>query len=389
MSAIITTFVLTMILIRSASYSLVLNYQSKPMDRHNPFMRVFHTSGSYIARSSRVAPYRTFLSMYSSLVSNRACKIWGESNNWMQESRFYRNVRSLKKYSSSLRSGSRLNCQLLVNQNQENENIRNDRYHIVQGQRMREHLINLDSEFSSLNSSFDKERQIIVLEAAKETQEKFVSEALEMNACGVQEDPYGIVIWPAAYALTKLLLQRDNSNDIIVELGSGVGLVSIGVSLFSHVKYVVATDYNSFALASLQKAWDIQNECKSRTDNRDKKDLLQTLPFDLKDFDVELPEGSLYVMADVLYNPPLGRVVAKRVAEAVRKGKMVILADSPGRTGREYMIQALHNDYRDIDYEISEMKVNINQGYRHDLISSDSQKQKVVSVAIFNFKLRK
>lgn len=35
------------------------------------------------------------------------------------------------------------------------------------------------------------------------------------------------------------------------------------------------------------------------------------------------------------------------------------------------MIQALHNDDRDIDYEIFEMKKNINQGCRHDLKGSD------------------
>lgn len=219
--------------------------------------------------------------------------------------------------------------------------------------------------------------KVKILEASAATQEEFVNKALESHDSGAEEDPYGIVCWPASVALSNHLIMKDLHNETICELGSGVGLVSLTLGLYSNVKSVYATDYNEFTVELLRKAYEIQHK------SLDKK--LEFGIFDLTDTKSDLPEASMYVYADVLYNPKLGRVVAKRIAEAVNRNKTVILGDSPGRVGRPYMLQELKEKFPQVEYKEVTMKQSISHGYRHNLISSSSDIDDVIDVTIYEF----
>jgi predicted nicotinamide N-methyase len=241
-------------------------------------------------------------------------------------------------------------------------------FHKVMGREVKEVFVNVAEN-----------KSVLVLEAAPETQVSFVNLALQQDARGVMEDPYGIVMWPSSVALANLLLSKDLSNHTVVELGSGIGLLSLALAMHGNQKRVIATDYNNFALKAMSRAWNLQKENRPT-------DKLLVQHFDLNSND-PVPPGTMYVLADVLYNPPLGRIAAHRIAEIVKSGASVILGDSPGRTGREYMLKELKENYSHLSYSTYEVTAMINQDYRHDLISSHSNMHKKVQVTVFEFNM--
>jgi len=88
---------------------------------------------------------------------------------------------------------------------------------------------------------------------------------------------------------------------------------------------VYATDYNPFCIELINKAIEIQrNDIKCK---------ISTQIFDAKDFNNPLPYADLYCFADVLYEKSLGEAVAKRIFEAIKNDKKVIIADAKTRLG--------------------------------------------------------
>ena len=95
-----------------------------------------------------------------------------------------------------------------------------------------------------------------------------------------------------------------------------------------------ATDYNPFCIELINKAIDIQrNEIKCH---------ISTHIFDAKDLINPLPDADLYCFADVLYDKSLGEAVAKRIFEAIKNNKKVIIADAKTRLGHSLTHSLYH-----------------------------------------------
>ena len=169
---------------------------------------------------------------------------------------------------------------------------------------------------------------IVILEADADAQEQLIALALSesSNKDSSDEDPYGSVLWPAAKTVSLRLLGPSFrlEGKHVLELGTGTGLVSLAAALGGAAS-VLATDYNLFSLALLERAKTLQKQPVKET--------LTTRFFDVKDLAVPLPDADVVLVADMLYDPVLASAVGKRVCEAYRRGSHVIVGNSPGRPG--------------------------------------------------------
>lgn len=198
---------------------------------------------------------------------------------------------------------------------------------------------------------------VTVLEATAESQESLVDMALALNEeeLGVQGqklsagDPYGAVLWPAAWAVANWLLTTEgiytkthvksssspNNKPLtgltMLELGTGTGLVSIAAALGG--AKVLATDYEPLALTLTEYA--------ARSFHDDLSHQIDTQLLDMCDYNTPLPQVDLVVAADIMYEPKTGIAMAHRAVEALKQGSRVIVGDSPGRPGRPAFLKAL------------------------------------------------
>jgi predicted nicotinamide N-methyase len=239
---------------------------------------------------------------------------------------------------------------------------------------------------------------VTVLEATADAQEELVDEVLLLDEEKLNDgeghavkpriqkgDPYGSVLWPAAWAVANFMLTKPQIRDelpslSVLELGTGTGLVSIALAM-AGTRRVIATDYEPLALSLTEyAAKNLKNSAKAVQ--------LETEVFDLCDFKRSLPKDvNVVVAADIMYEPKTGSAVAQRVAEALQNGCQVILGDSPGRAGRPAFLQTLnelgiHQDFQDAVGKTC-------SGPRHDLIcgkgsTSVSEVPKELQVAIMH-----
>ena len=155
-----------------------------------------------------------------------------------------------------------------------------------------------------------------------------VSPGFEVKALEVKgwswtgnENAYGLVIWPGARAVAKVL---SNMPDLIaegckvVELGAGSGLCSLVCA--ARGAQVIATDLNLEPLNMAKEAAAGQG-----------------LTLGIQQFDIlgpsPLPPCDVLVLADCIYTPDLGRGVARRVLEAKARGATVVVGSSVNRPG--------------------------------------------------------
>eukprot|EP00980_Cylindrotheca_fusiformis_P016401 scaffold4887_cov118-Cylindrotheca_fusiformis.AAC.11 len=230
---------------------------------------------------------------------------------------------------------------------------------------------------------------VTVLEATAESQENLVDMALALDGEVTESqllvvgDPYGAVLWPAAWAVAKYILsdQKIPLEELtILELGTGTGLVSIATAL-GGAKKVIATDYEPFALKLTSYAADTFHPRLRRT-------TIETRLLDMCNYGQALPEAELVVAADIMYEPKTGVAMAHRAVEALEKGSRVIVGDSPGRLGRPAFLEAL----KELGVENAQFEDTIGRtctGPRHDLIcgensTSVSDIPKDLSVAIMD-----
>lgn len=231
---------------------------------------------------------------------------------------------------------------------------------------------------------------VTVLEATAESQEDLVDMALalEDELVGTQllvvGDPYGAVLWPAAWAVAKYILSDENLplQDLsILELGTGTGLVSIAAAL-GGAKKVIATDYEPLALKLTSYAAETFHSISSTT--------IETKILDMCDYDQPLPKVDLVVAADIMYEPKTGVAMAHRAVEALKNGSRVIVGDSPGRPGRPAFMKALE----ELGIEDAYFEETIGRtctGPRHNLIcgensTSVSETPQDLSVAIMDLR---
>lgn len=141
-------------------------------------------------------------------------------------------------------------------------------------------------------------------------------------------NPFGAKLWPAALAVAEHLASSPSaclSGLRVLEIGCGNGLCSLVAA--ARGASVTATDVAPAALELTRQAASAQS-----------------LAVDATAFDLgcaaALPAAELVVAADLLYDDELAGLVARRVAEAVRRGSWVLVGDE-NRSGRDVFLRRL------------------------------------------------
>jgi predicted nicotinamide N-methyase len=134
--------------------------------------------------------------------------------------------------------------------------------------------------------------------------------------------PYWADVWPSSRALAGAVRGTAGTGRTVLELGCGVGLVSVTALRAGYT--VTATDYYPDALEitrlnALRLAGD--GDARLRTRHVD----WRRLPDDLGTFDV-------VCAADVLYEPEYAQLVSATIARTMAESGEALVAD-PGRTG--------------------------------------------------------
>ena len=258
--------------------------------------------------------------------------------------------------------------------------------HNVNGLICREVTIDLTfgGDADNTDDDINGPMEVTVLEATADSQEFLVNIALgeEMADSGIDvasednnvrlshEDPYGSVLWPAASAIARHLLDNvDNLNKLnILELGTGTGLVSIAAAKVG--AKVLATDYEAVPLLLLDYAASKLNSNYIQVNGGS----ISTLLFDICDVNTPLPEANVLVAADIMYEPETGRAMARRVYEALQRGTRVLVRDSPGRAGRPAFLKELRTLLNDETVDFKDSMGTTCSGARHELICGKNSK---------------
>jgi len=139
---------------------------------------------------------------------------------------------------------------------------------------------------------------------------------------GDERLPYWADIWPSARALAGVLRGFDGAGQSMLELGCGVGLVSVTAlrAGFS----VMATDYYHDAMEVTRlNALRLAGDGDAR---------LQTRHVDWRALPDDLGRFHLVCASDVLYEPTYAELVSEVMAKTLAPQGLVCIAD-PGRTG--------------------------------------------------------
>lgn len=182
--------------------------------------------------------------------------------------------------------------------------------------------------------------RVVVLEATAAAQDELVNLALDEESQSDKQlnagDPYGSVLWPAAYAVAAKIMEDPSykstlRSTTVLELGTGLGLVSLALSL-AGAKRVIATDYEEIPLRLMEYAAKNLNGVTGQ---------IEYSLLDMRDYESKLPTADLVVAADIMYEPKTGIAMAKRAVEALKLGAKVLVGDSPGRPGRKAFLEEL------------------------------------------------
>jgi predicted nicotinamide N-methyase len=137
---------------------------------------------------------------------------------------------------------------------------------------------------------------------------------------GDERLPYWADVWPSSRALAGVLRGHDGTGRSLLELGCGVGLVSVTALRAGFT--VTATDYYADALEVTRlNALRLVGDGDARLTTRYVD--WRALPDDLGLFDV-------VCAADVLYEREYAELVSETIKRTLRPGGLVLIAD-PGR----------------------------------------------------------
>lgn len=222
---------------------------------------------------------------------------------------------------------------------------------------------------------------VVLLEANVAAQQQLVDAALDSDLpAGTSiDDPYGVVLWPAAQVVANAVAAIDIAGKSVLELGAGTGLVSIVAAACG--ASVLATDYREEPLELL---------CASaaRTAEHIGVELqIETAVIDIKDSN-PLPNATLVVAADVLYQLSTSIALARRCAEALRTpGCEGVIIGDLGRPGR----QAFLDELKACGVAASAAQFQQMDSWtagtgRHELVSTDDEAPRSVSVGLMHLK---
>eukprot|EP00977_Amphora_coffeiformis_P007101 scaffold1551_cov166-Amphora_coffeaeformis.AAC.6 len=125
-------------------------------------------------------------------------------------------------------------------------------------------------------------------------------------------------VWPSARTAALSLHQHiANPEWTVCEFGCGPGLPSLTAAL--KCRRVIATDLDQFALQLVQTA-----AAEQGLDNN-----VETIPFDLVDPTLPLPEADLYVLSDVFESSTVAQGAARVVRQALQnRGRVWVFCQS-------------------------------------------------------------
>ena len=175
-----------------------------------------------------------------------------------------------------------------------------------------------------------------LLEADVTAQAGLVAAALESDAPpGTPiDDPYGVVLWPAAQAVASSIASLELTGKRVLELGCGTGLCTLTAA--ARGASVLATDYR-------EEPFSLLRASTLRTSAHLARELdVRTAVLDIKDSATPLPPAHYVVAADLLYLKSTSVALARRCIEALRSAdcEAVIVGDL-GRPGRNAFVEEL------------------------------------------------
>lgn len=141
---------------------------------------------------------------------------------------------------------------------------------------------------------------------------------------GDERLPYWADVWPSSRALAGVVRGMPGAGRTLIELGCGVGLVSVTALMAEFT--VTATDYYKDALEVARlNAMRLVRDGDARLTPRHVD--WRAIPDDLEPVDV-------VVAADVLYEPDYAKLVSSAIRRLLKPGGMALVAD-PGRAALE------------------------------------------------------
>jgi len=138
--------------------------------------------------------------------------------------------------------------------------------------------------------------------------------------------PYWAELWPSSTVLADFVITQNNVPKRCIELGCGVGLVSIAAVLAGHE--VLATDYYEEALR-FTRANSFRNLGRE----------IDTRVVDWRAMPDDLPQFDMALASDVLYEPRYAPLVADVIARVIAPTGCAYIAD-PGRVAAATFIDA-------------------------------------------------
>ena len=229
---------------------------------------------------------------------------------------------------------------------------------------------------------------LMIVEASYREQEDLVDAALTSSepAGSKIDDPYGVVLWPAAQVVAGAVAALDPEllkGATCVELGAGTGLCSLA-ALACGAKRALATDYREEPLALLHLSADA-NEANGLASAQ-----LETALFDIMDEAQPLPlleDVHLVVAADLLYQKSTSVALARRCVEALRAPQCrAVLVGDLGRPGRQaFLDELVVQGVRPEAATFEQVAGWLPGAPRHDLVSTSNPsttEAKAVSVGL-------
>ena len=148
--------------------------------------------------------------------------------------------------------------------------------------------------------------------------------------------PYWAELWPSSTILANFIVSQERPGCRAIELGAGIGLVSIAAAIAGHD--ITASDYYDDALA-FARANAFRNLGHA----------ISTINVDWRDVPPELPRFDLVLASDVLYESRYATLVAGVVDRFLAPTGSAYLAD-PGRVAANAFVDAC--DERGLAVEI-------------------------------------
>jgi len=212
----------------------------------------------------------------------------------------------------------------------------------------------------TLRVELAQDLSLALVEADMSRQADLVETALDAPSSSAAQDPYGVVLWPAAQVVARQLAALPAlGGRRVVELGAGTGLCALAAA--ARGASTLATDYREEPFALLHAS----ARASSREVGRPLE--VETAVFDIKSAE-PLPRGDVLVAADLLYLRSTSEALARRCVEALGSGYSTVLVGDCGRPGRAAFLDVLRKG--GYDEQFVEVAGWAAVGERHELISS-------------------